>query len=710
MGGSWRIGNILFHATLTRSGGEREAPRIVTIKPAGHLINLAIPREALQDNQALLSKEWLVTNGLGGYASQTVLCAPTRRYHGIFVSDLPSPWGRTVMIPRLDEEAIVDGDSFLLSGVEFQDGRVQSDLSPVFSGFTREWQTPVWRCVIKGRRLEKRVIMPYGHNSVYVEYRLLEGEAIRLHLRPFITFRMLDARLHTARQPAFPLTVIDGRYEMQLSEGAPSLKMCLRPDGGTFVADFITSRSVCYRVDRDRGSDYIEDLSSPGYFSVDLTAVRPIAFLASTESWDLLGFHPEAIFEAEAQRVRRLLADRPDQSDDDMEQWLTLAADQFIICPGSRLEEQALARASGDEARTVIAGYHWFTDWGRDTMISLEGLTLCTGRYREARSILRTFAHYIKDGLLPNLFPEGQRTALYHTVDATLWYFHALDRYHRVTGDTETVTTLLPTLKTVIDHHMKGTHFGIRADAEDGLLKAGADGLQLTWMDAKVDGWVVTPRRGKPVEIQALWYNALRCMVSWGRMTGEMTDRWEELAVRAQRSFNARFWREEGGCLFDVVDGEQGNDASFRPNQVLALALEYPILEEVRWRSVVDAVAEQLLTPVGLRSLSRDHRDYKPMYFGDLRARDAAYHQGTVWAWLIGPFIDAWLKVYKDPSGARALLEGFRSHLLDEGIGTVSEIFDAEPPYHPRGCIAQAWSVAEVLRVYRKTRTASEKV
>ncbi len=679
----------------------------MTLLQADNMI-LSLPHDRLRDSQDLLSKEWLVTNGLGGYASETLLCAPTRRYHGMFVPDLPSPWGRTVMIPRLDEAAIVDGNSILLSGVEFKDGRLESDLPQVLGDFTREWQTPVWRCVFKGRRLEKRIIMPYGHNSVYVEYRLLEGDPVRLHLRPFVTFRMLDAQLHEARRPPFPLTVLDGRYEMHLCEGAPPLKMCLRPHCGQFIADSLVSAGVSYRVDRDRGSEHIEDLTSPGYFRADLTSDRPIAFVASTETWELLEFNSESIFEAEAQRLKKLLAPRHDQGKDDLEELLTLAADQFIVFPGSRLEEQALARASGDEARTVIAGYHWFTDWGRDTMISLEGLTLCTGRHREARSILRTFANYIQDGLLPNLFPEGQRKALYHTVDATLWYFHALDRYHRVTGDSEILITLMPTLKSVIEHHVKGTHFGIGVDSHDGLLHAGAEGYQLTWMDAKVDGWVVTPRRGKPVEIQALWYNALRCMVQWGEMAGEHTHHWEDMAGRARHSFNNRFWRQDGDYLFDVIEGEQGDDSSFRPNQILAIALQHPILEEQRWRAVVDAVADKLLTPIGLRSLSRDHRDYKPMYFGDLRARDAAYHQGTVWAWLIGPFIDAWLKVYKDASKAQGMLEGFRAHLLEDGIGTVSEIFDAEPPYHPRGCIAQAWSVAEVLRVCRKTRQARE--
>ena len=667
-------------------------------------MTLTVPRHALPDQNACLSKEWVVTNGLGGYASGTLLGAPTRRYHGMFVPDLPSPWGRTVIIPRLDEEAVVEGEPFFLSGVEFDDGLVQSDLPQLLTEFVREWQTPVWRLAVKGRRIEKRVLMPHGQNSVYVEYRLLEGESLQLRIRPFVTFRMLDARLGEVQSPPLSLSVLNGGCEMHLRDNVPPLKMCLRPQAGEFIAEDCASRGVCYRVDRDRGSEYIEDLASPGYFTAELTVDRPIAFVASTQSWEVLARETKDIFEAEACRVGGLLAHLDQEGPDELERWLTLAADQFIVFPGSRIEERALAEETGDQARTVIAGYHWFTDWGRDTMISLEGLTLCTGRHHEARSILRTFARYVQDGLLPNLFPEGQRKALYHTADATLWYFHALNRYYKVTNDHETLRTLYPLVRSILDHHIRGTHFGIGVDREDGLLCAGAEGYQLTWMDAKVGDWVVTPRRGKPVEIQALWYNALCCMVQWGAIVGESSDLWAALAAQASESFNRRFWHQQGGYLLDVIDGEGGNDSSLRPNQLLAVSLENPILDQTKWRSVVDVVAEKLLTPVGLRSLAQDHRDYKPRYFGDLRARDAAYHQGTVWVWLIGPFIDAWLKVYPDITIARTMLHGFNAHLFDEGIGTVSEIFDGDPPYLPRGCISQAWSVAEVLRVCRVTR------
>jgi predicted glycogen debranching enzyme len=371
------------------------------------------------------------------------------------------------------------------------------------------------------------------------------------------------------------------------------------------------------------------------------------------------------------------------------------------------VEDAARARASGDEIRSVIAGYHWFTDWGRDTMISLEGLTLSTGRKNEAGWILRTFAFYIRDGLIPNMFPEGKKEGLYHTADATLWFFHAIHRYVELTGDRTTLRMLLPKLLDVMDHHIHGTRFGIGMDPEDALLRQGAEGYQLTWMDAKVDNWVVTPRRGKAVEINALWYNALRLLENWLRETENhpRADEIGAIATRAYASFNRRFWYEDGGYLFDVVDAEGGgNDASCRPNQVIAISLDNPVLDESRWAAVMNVVAERLLTPVGLRSLAPGSPDFKAKYYGDLRSRDAAYHQGTVWAWLIGPYVDAWLKLHPGQKGdARKLLEGFGPHLNEQCVGSISEVFDAEPPYTPRGCIAQAWSVAEVLRCWLKT-------
>jgi predicted glycogen debranching enzyme len=665
--------------------------------------NIVVPWGSDQDVTRLLSREWLVTNGLGGYASSSLMNVATRRYHGVFVPDLPSPKGRAIVIPRLDEEAEVGETRVRLSGVEYADGRLESDLPRYLTEFRRDWQTPTWQYEFHGRRLSKRIIMPYGQNSVYVEYRLDAGDPLMLRLRPFVTFRRPDDPLSEALRPPFPLTILGGRYEVHLCNGVPPLKLCLRPEGGVFVADHKVSTQISYAVDRDRGSPHVENLSSPGYFAIELRQDRPVAFVAGMGPWEMLEHGSGAVFSTERERLLKLMSQWPGARDE-FELLLGLAADQFIVFPGSRVEEQTLAQASADVARTVMAGYHWFTDWGRDTMISLEGLTLSTNRHREARAILLTFARYIRDGLIPNLFPEGERTGLYHTVDATLWYFHALDRYYEVTKDRDTLMVLYPALKEVMEHHLTGTRFGIGVDPHDGLLKAGAAGYALTWMDAKVEDWVVTPRRGKPVEIQGLWYNAIRLMGRWADELGEGSTRWDGLAKQVEDSFNARFWYASGGYLYDIVDGEAGDDPNLRPNQILTMSLRYPVLQKDRWTPVLSIVRDKLLTPFGLRTLAPGHRDYKSMYFGDLRARDAAYHQGTVWAWLIGPYIDAWLKAGLDRAEARRLLDGFRAHLSDDGIGTISEISDAEPPYAPRGCIAQAWSVAEVLRAYQKTK------
>ncbi len=432
--------------------------------------------------------------------------------------------------------------------------------------------------------------------------------------------------------------------------------------------------------------------------------------VGSTEKWDIIEvLGPEAALGLERERRARLLQNAMPEIREGFAAELVFAADQFIITPAGRFEEAARAHAAGDEVRTVIAGYHWFTDWGRDTMISLEGLALITGRSLEAGYILRTFADYVRDGLIPNMFPDRETEGLYNTADATLWFFHALYRYLERTQDWTTLKLLLPTLIDIVEHHLRGTKFNIHVDPVDGLLVQGQDGYQLTWMDAKTGDWVVTPRRGKAVEINALWYNALALLSGWLRRMDESAaaERYDEHAKRARDSFNQRFWFAEGGYLYDVVDcnGQPGTyDVSCRPNQIFAISLDHPVLDKERWSAVVDLVQRKLLTPVGLRSLSPDDPEYKPVYGGDLRARDGAYHQGTVWAWLIGPFIDAWMKVHPDDKkSARKFLEVFPVHLSDNGIGTIGEVFDAREPHMSGGCIAQAWSVAEVLRSWVKT-------
>ena len=429
--------------------------------------------------------------------------------------------------------------------------------------------------------------------------------------------------------------------------------------------------------------------------------------IASTEPWETLSvLSCSEATRSETERRLFLIDSADPRLQDGFGAELVLAADSFVISPAGRVEDSARLRAVGMEARTVIAGYHWFTDWGRDAMISLEGLALLTGRRQEAVAILRTFAQHIRYGLIPNHFEERGRKDVYNTADASLWFFHALDRYLTIAGERSVLKFLLPSLREIHRLHVAGTRFGIGVDPEDGLLKQGEEGYQLTWMDAKVDDWVVTPRRGKAVEINALWYNGLKLLAGWLREEGDeaAAESVDNQAEQVFHSFNWKFWFDKGGYLYDVVDGEHGNDESFRPNQLLAVSLPHPVLDPARWETVLQKTKERLLTPVGLRSLSRDHADYKSKYFGDLRARDAAYHQGTVWAWLIGPFIDAWLKVYpSDRKGARAFLEGFIPHLDEACVGSISEVFDAEPPFTPRGCIAQAWSVAEVLRCWVKT-------
>jgi predicted glycogen debranching enzyme len=664
---------------------------------------LVVPWTAGDDPGELLTREWLVTNGLGGYASGTVASVPTRRYHGMFVPNLPSPRGRTVMLARLDEEVRIGDTRLRLSGAMRPDGTLKGGAHEHLADFRSVWRTPVWRFALADRTLERRIVMPHGQNTVIVEYRLLDGGPIRLELRPYLTFRMHDGPLGVPPEWPFTATIVRGRLEVHAFDAAPALRLAVKPKRGVFVADDRWSGRMLYQLEQERGLDHIDDVSSPGYYSVDLRRGEAVALVTSTEPWETLEIDPVAMFDAEQRRLKRLLALAPPAAREGLAAHLVLAADQFVVLPGSRFEEEIRARAEGDEARTVIAGYHWFTDWGRDTMISLEGLTLATGRHREARAILRTFSHYVRNGLLPNLFPEGQRSGLYHTVDATLWYFHAIDRYLAMTADDDTLDLLFPVLESIVARHEGGTDFGIAMDPRDALIRAAAPGYQLTWMDAKVDDWVVTPRRGKPVEIQALWYNALSLMEEWAGALGKPASRYADLAAEARASFNQRFWYEAGGWLYDVVDTDEGDDPSLRPNQVFTMSLRFPVLDEPRWRPVLDVVHDRLLTPYGLRTLDPAHPDYHPRYEGVRRTRDAAYHQGLVWAWLIGHFVDAWRRVHGDAADARRFVTRFADHLTDAGIGTISEIFDAEPPFVARGCIAQAWSVAEVLRAMLTT-------
>jgi predicted glycogen debranching enzyme len=733
--------------------------------------SMPCPEEMVEEAPAaqpatLVRREWLITNSLGGYASGTLAGIPTRRYHGLLVAALSAPVGRTLMLGQLSEVLRLPNGLIVRLGGDRLGG---VGIEPPGAGHLREFRLeaglPIWRYEVGDYAVEKRVFLAHLQNTVYVLYRLRTGpEAVRLELHPTVHFRPHDSPVSTPLGTPYVLTVTDGRYELASSWPAlPPLRLWLAGAEPTFTVAGRQVSGVRYEVEEKRGYESVGDLWCPGFFGADLAlgdagnpgdagdAGGEASLCASTESWETLrALRPHEALAAETERRERLLALADPRAREGTPAELTLAADQFVIAPG-RSEDAARAHAAGDEARSIIAGYHWFTDWGRDTMIGLEGLTLVTGRRIEAGYVLRTFARHVRDGLIPNVFPEGGREGLYHTADASLWFFHALDRYLAATGDRATLELLLPVLADIVEHHVAGTRFGIQMDPDDALLRQGAPGYALTWMDAKVGDWVVTPRRGKAVEINALWYNALCLLEGWLRAAGsgaagsgdggngdtgdagsrdraapdaapsanadraDFADRSDrasqvgELARRARESFNRRFWYAAGGHLYDVVDGEYGDDAACRPNQIFALSLPHPVLASERWRPVFDTVRQRLLTPLGLRSLAPGEPDYQPTYDGDLRARDAAYHQGTVWAWLIGPFADAWLRVHPgDLAGAHALLQGFVPHLGEGCLGTIAEIFDAEEPWTPRGCVAQAWSVAEVLRAWIATTPAAE--
>nr|MDQ3804959.1 glycogen debranching enzyme N-terminal domain-containing protein [Acidobacteriota bacterium] len=549
---------------------------------------LSFTEDDARDGESLLRREWLVTNGLGGFASGSVMGVPTRRYHGLLISALPTPLGRTVMLNYLSEWArLPDDRRFQLGGQERAGGELDLPGAEHLREFRLEEGLPVWRYEMGGAVIEKRVLMPHLQNTVHITYSLVEGGGVvRLKLRPAVQFRPLEDPVGRHLSESHTITAVEDRLELSAGHTRPPLRFKIYGLRATFALDGKKLENLFYRVERRRGYDHTGELWSPGYFSVDLTREVSATLVASTENWETLrALSPEEAREAEHERRRRLVALADPRARSGVAAELVLAADQFVITPAGRQEDAARARATGEELRSVIAGYHWFTDWGRDTMISLEGLTLTTGRHQEAGWILRTFGHYVRDGLIPNMFPDGSNEGLYHTADATLWFFHAVDRYLQATGDRVTLEVLRPKLRDIVGHHLRGTRFGIKVDETDGLLRQGAEGFQLTWMDAKCDGWVVTPRRGKAVEINALWYNALRLLEGWERAAGEeaRAAALAQHAARAYESFNRRFWYEGGGHLYDVIEGEDGgDDPACRPNQLLAVSLKHPALDPSR--------------------------------------------------------------------------------------------------------------------------------
>jgi predicted glycogen debranching enzyme len=641
------------------------------------------------DLDAASRREWLETNGLGGFASSTIIGLNTRRYHGLLVAATKPPVGRFVMLSKLEETLFIDGQAFDLSA-----NRYPGVVHPQGFRYLQQFRLdpfPVFTYEIEGIEIEKTVFMIYGENSTVVYYRVTKNnhpespKNLRLDLRPLIAFRDYHSATHQNGALNSELKEEAGLTAVTPYEGLPALYLAHNAVESKKSGDWY--RNFEYDAERERGLDFTEDLFNPCVLRFDLSAGRQASVIASTDRRDVVRV-PE-YQQAEISRRRKAVLSSP--IDDDFARDLSVGADQYIVSRGDQ--------------KTLIAGYHWFSDWGRDTMIALPGLTLPTGKHDVARSILRTFARNVDQGMLPNRFPDAGETPEYNTVDATLWFFEAARAFLEYTGDLEFVQNdLYPVLTDIIAWHVRGTRYGIKVDPS-GLLASGEPGVQLTWMDAKVGDWVVTPRRGKPVEIQALWYNGLCIMEELARKFDDEAGqkRYRNMATVASWAFNRLFWNEKLSCLYDVVNGGPP-DPSIRPNQIFAVSLTHSMLSPERARSVVERVQEHLLTRYGLRSLAPSDPQYRGRYTGDPTSRDGAYHQGTVWPWLLGPFISAYVKINGGTNAARRQaaewLTPLKDHLTDAGLGHISEVLEGDAPHHPAGCIAQAWSVGEILRAY----------
>jgi predicted glycogen debranching enzyme len=633
---------------------------------------------------AALRREWLETNGIGGFASGTINGCNTRRYHGLLIAATKPPVGRLVLLSKFEETLIVNSRTH-----ELGTSRYPEAVHPQGFQFLKEFRLnpfPSFTFSVDGVEIEKTLFMVQSENTTVIEYRLksaTDAVTVKLELRPLIAFRDYHSLTH---ENGAINSKVDQQSELtSISpyQGLPTLYLANNAHHVETTGDWY--RNFEYDAERERGLDFQEDLFNPCVLSFDLNSTPKATVIASTE--------PHDVRSAEQYRVREVSRReenaRRSPVNDDFINSLTAAADQYIVSRGDQ--------------KSVIAGYHWFSDWGRDTMIALPGLTLPTGRYDVARSILRTFAQHVDQGMLPNRFPDAGETPEYNTVDATLWFFEAVRAYLAYTGNLAFVQQeLYGVLTDIINWHVRGTRFGIKVDAA-GLLSSGEAGVQLTWMDAKVGDWVVTPRRGKPVEIQALWYNAVCIMEEIAaRLADESArKRYNGMAALTKWSFNRLLWYEKGGYLYDVVNGGPP-DASIRPNQIFAVSLPHSMLSLDRAKQVVSVVEQHLLTSYGLYSLAPSDPQYRGRYSGAGASRDGAYHQGTVWPWLMGAFITAYIKVNGGTEAARRQAElwltPLKDHLSDAGLGHISEIFEGDAPHRPVGCIAQAWSVAEILR------------
>jgi predicted glycogen debranching enzyme len=633
------------------------------------------------------SREWLETNGIGGFACSTIIGLNTRRYHALLTAATKPPVGRLVLLSKMEEALVLGGRRYELSANQYGD-LIHPQGQQYLDSFRID-PFPVFRYRCDDIQLEKTVFLVHGENTVVIQYELLgdlRARACSLEVRPLVAFR--DYHGTTRANDAINRTVTAGSDMAVITPypGLPSLYFAHNAQSidtsGFWFYNFE------YVRERERGLDSMEDLYSPFLLRFDLAGNGSASVVAST-----LRHRAEEVTELQdRERERRTRVSEAAPSSDSFATFLTIAADQFIV-------------ARGDQ-KSVIAGYPWFADWGRDTMISLPGLTLVTGRHDDARSILRAFARSIDQGMLPNRFPDAGQAPEYNTVDATLWMFHAVHEFLRYTGDFDFIRAeLYQPLAGIIEWHERGTRYGIHLDS-DGLLHAGEPGTQLTWMDARVNDFAITPRQGKPVEIQALWHNALCVMARLASIFGDNQACAHYLALtdRARERFAEIFWNDAAGCLYDMIPDDGEPDASIRPNQIFAVSLPYPLLSGQRALQVVDVVEWELLTPYGLRTLSPRDPNYRGRYEGAPRSRDGAYHQGTAWPWLLGPFLTSYVKVHgyteEARGGANRFLDPLRAHLREAGLGQISEVFDGDAPHRPGGCFAQAWSVAEVLRTF----------
>ena len=656
---------------------------------------IKVDEQTCRNLELALAREWLETNGLGGFASSTIAGANTRRYHALLTAATKPPVGRVVMLSKLEETVIVGGNRYDLSTNQYPNTIYPQGFQSQ-TGFRLD-PFPISTFVVTGIEVEKSVFMIYGENTTVVQYdlrRLPDALAaadsdVILEIRPLIAFRDFHSTTHENTALNSHVEVGPGFAHVKPYADLPPLYFAF--DAGEVNPRGDWYRNFEYRIEQERGLDFREDLFNPLTLSykVDRAALATgsrvrLNIIASTEARDAK--NADTYRGVETKRRAQIAASAISQ--DELVQALTVAADQYLVTRG--------------EQKTIVAGYHWFADWGRDTMIALPGLALATGRYEIAKSVLLEFAQHVDQGMLPNRFPDAGEAPEYNTVDATLWFFEAVRALFQYSNDYRFVHDhLYDVLREIIDWHVRGTRYNIHVDT-DGLLFSGEPGVQLTWMDAKVGDWVVTPRTGKAVEIQALWYNALRVMEDLAEKFADVKNQklYKTMASRARKSFNELFWNEASGCLYDVVNGDE-RDASIRPNQIFAISLAHPLVSKVRAKSIIRVVDRDLLTPRGLRTLPQSDSRYVAHYIGDGRTRDSAYHQGTVWPWLMGAYLSAYRKTLGTKGGqklAKEWLTNFMEHLNEGCLGQVSEIFDGEAPHRPRGCVAQAWSVAELLR------------